>query len=82
MLGLLRERLTNEQIADRLGISLDVFTLVVDGDVTVSFARPANGSTRTAGRVVFSSGRPPGAGLRSALAGFGLESGVPAGAGV
>jgi glutamate racemase len=43
---------------------------------------PAAGRTPVSGRAVFSSGRPPGPGLGAALARFGLETGVPAGAGV
>jgi len=43
---------------------------------------PANGNAMPAGRAVFSSGRPPVPGLAAALARFGLETGVPAGAGV
>jgi glutamate racemase len=43
---------------------------------------PAAGRTPVSGRAVFSSGRPPGPGLAAALARFGLETGVPAGAGV
>lgn len=42
---------------------------------------PANGSVKAPARAVFSSARPPGPGLRLALARFGLESGAPAGAG-
>jgi glutamate racemase len=42
---------------------------------------PANGSGKAAGRAAFSSGRAPVPGLAAALARFGLETGVPAGAG-
>ncbi len=44
---------------------------------------PADGGgAKATGRAVFSSGRGPGPGLGAALARFGLETGVPAGAGV